>query len=536
MGTNITLEAIPADGFKKWTGQAVSGNTETNPLTLKLDSKNMQIVAHFNPAPTMYTLTTGVEGDGTISPDTQEYEDGTVVPITATPASGWHFKGWKEGKGYSSPVDGSIEMNRDKTVIAIFEKDTEPEPEVIKYTLTTGVEGEGTISPSTQEYEEGTEVDITATAADGWHFKGWKEEEGYSSPVDGSITMDGHKHVVAIFEQDVVPEPEVIKYTLNTGVEGEGTISPDTQEYEEGTVVAITATPASGWHFKGWKDTDGYFSPVDGSITMDGDKNVVAIFEKDAEPEPEKIMYTLTIGVEGEGAISPDTQQYEEGTVVTITATPAAGWHFKGWKEEEGYSSPVDGSITMDGDKNIVAIFEKDAEPEPEKTIYTLTTGVEGNGTISPGTQEYEDGTVVAITATPASGWRFIGWKEGEGYFSPVDGSITMDGNKTVVARFARNSAPSSNNSPSSPEPSDTPEEEQIVDIPTEAIPEGSIDIDSDNTAQDEDTITLDSEAIPEGDALPESLPQTGGIPAGSLYGLGGILAAAGIYLRKKYK
>lgn len=98
MGAKITLEAIPADRFEKWTGQAVSGNVSDNPITLILNSKNMQIVAHFKPAPKMHTLTTGVEGEGIISPSTQQYEEGTKVAIIATAAPGWHFKGWKEGE------------------------------------------------------------------------------------------------------------------------------------------------------------------------------------------------------------------------------------------------------------------------------------------------------------------------------------------------------------------------------------------------------------------------------------------------------
>lgn len=78
--------------------------------------------------------------------------------------------------------------------------------------------------------------------------------------------------------------------------------------------------------------------------------------------------------------------------------------------------------------------------------------------------------------------------------------------------------------------------QEETVEIPTEEIPEGSIDINEDIPLLDEEIITLDSETIPAGDALPVSLPETGGIPAGSLYGLGSLLTAAGLFLRKKYK
>ncbi len=43
--------------------------------------------------------------------------------------------------------------------------------------------------------------------------------------------------------------------------------------------------------------------------------------------------YTLTVNVTGSGSVTkaPDQAQYASGTVVQLTAVPAAGWVFSGW-------------------------------------------------------------------------------------------------------------------------------------------------------------------------------------------------------------
>lgn len=241
------------------------------------------------------------------------------------------------------------------------------------------------------------------------------------------------------------------------------------------------------------------------------------------------------------------TYTFAMGAVIILEAVPAAGYRFEKWtgKAASGNTSVITLDLGTIEEKNMTAVahFRADtSEPEPEVIKYTLTTGVEGEGAISPSTQEYEEGVEVDITATPADGWHFKGWKEGEGYSSPVDGSITMDDDKHVVAIFEKDTEPSSPpsrpNRPSTPSTpsSNPPEQDEIIDIPVEEIPEGSVDINAGIPSQDEEITTVDDETVPEADALPDSLPQTGGIPAGGFYGLGSILAAAGLFLRKKYR
>lgn len=69
-----------------------------------------------------YQLSTETVGQGTVSrsPDKSGYEEGASVTLTAEPADGWQFAGWKgEGiSGNENPL--TIEMTADKTISALF--------------------------------------------------------------------------------------------------------------------------------------------------------------------------------------------------------------------------------------------------------------------------------------------------------------------------------------------------------------------------------------------------------------------------------
>ncbi len=50
------------------------------------------------------------------------------------------------------------------------------------------------------------------------------------------------------------------------------------------------------------------------------------------EPEPEPVEYTLTVSAAEGGTVSTEGGTYEEGTEITITATPSEGYRFTGWE------------------------------------------------------------------------------------------------------------------------------------------------------------------------------------------------------------
>ena len=71
---------------------------------------------------------------------------------------------------------------------------------------------------------------------------------------------------------------------------------------------------------------------------------------------------------------------------------------------------------------------------------YTLTMAVNtaGWGTTTPsvGSASYDEGTVVTITATPASGYRFVNWTGSVASTTSATTTVTMSADRTVTANF----------------------------------------------------------------------------------------------------
>ena len=351
-----------------------------------------------------YTLTVLIDGQGSVSPNWGTYDAGTSVTLTASPASGWQFAGWDIGG--SNPTI-TVVMNSNMTITARFTTSGSA-----RYTLTVNIDGQGSVTPNGGSYEAGTRVTLTASPAAGWEFASWST--GGSSPTT-TIVMDGNKTVTARFTKKMTN-----RYTLTVNIDGQGSVSPNGGTYDAGTRVTLTATPASGWQFASW--STGGSSPTT-TIVMDGNKTVTARFTKKSTAK-----YTLSVTVTGSGTVSPNGGSYDAGTVVTLTATPSAGWTFTKWST--GETSPVI-SVTMNGDKLIGALFTENT-PTPR---YSLTVFIEGQGSVSPNGGSYEAGTAVVLTASPAPGWAFSNWSTGD-TSNPL--TVVMDRNLQIRATFVK--------------------------------------------------------------------------------------------------
>ncbi|MFO7737460.1 MAG: hypothetical protein R6V46_03235, partial [Desulfatiglandaceae bacterium] len=95
-----------------------------------------------------------------------------------------------------------------------------------------------------------------------------------------TITMNGDKSVTAVFTQ--LPPTQ---HTLSVITSGQGSVTPSSGTYNEGSNIQLTATPAGGWTFDHWTgDLSGATNPE--TITMNSDKSVTAMFTQDSiEPE-----------------------------------------------------------------------------------------------------------------------------------------------------------------------------------------------------------------------------------------------------------
>jgi len=115
------------------------------------------------------------------------------------------------------------------------------------------------------------------------------------------------------------------------------------------------------------------FDYFGGSVSISGDTVVVGARGADVDSKTdagsayvygERLEYTLTISIEGEGDVDRDpSPPYYQGddTEVTLTATPDTGWAFDHWEDDiTSSTNPID--ITMDGDKTVTAVFTLNIE------------------------------------------------------------------------------------------------------------------------------------------------------------------------------
>jgi hypothetical protein len=130
--------------------------------------------------------------------------------------------------------------------------------------------------------------------------------------------------------------------------------------------------------------------------------------EAEAPPaeQPAPTTYTLSVGVSpsGAGSVSPSSGQYEEGTRVTLIATPASGYIFDYWSGDAS-GSVATITITMNSDKSVIAHFKAvDAIP-PVISEVNISHITESNATINwvtdePATSQVEYGKTDAYGST----------------------------------------------------------------------------------------------------------------------------------------
>ncbi len=76
------------------------------------------------------------------------------------------------------------------------------------------------------------------------------------------------------------------------------------------------------------------------------------------EEDPELFLLSVTITPEEGGSVSPDGGTFEDGTSLTLTATPSEGYVFREWRGDlQSTQNPV--SASMDNDMNITLVFTK---------------------------------------------------------------------------------------------------------------------------------------------------------------------------------
>ena len=413
---------ISGTEYKVGDTYTVSGDTEIKALW-----ENSVIT------PTTYTVTVGNDGNGTGTASPSTAAAGTTITLTATPNKGYHFKEWEVISGGVTIKDDKFLMPNDNVEVrAIFEKDAPTE-----YTIIVTSGGNGTASASHAKAVVDTEIRLTATPKEGYHFKEWQVISGNVTIKDNKFTMpSANVEVKAIFEKDAPPAPT--EFTITVKTDGNGTASASHAKAVVGTEIILTATPKTGYHFKEWQVISGGVTIENNKFTMpSANVEVKAIFEKDAPPAPTEFTITVTSG--DNGTASASHAKAVVGTEITLTATPNKGYHFKEWQVISGGVTIKDDKFTMpSANVEVKAIFEKDTGGggggyNPPVTYYTLRFET-GGGSDIPSVQGTYNTYIDLTKYVPT--WRghtFIGWYSERSLMNKVSG-VYLTKDMTVYA------------------------------------------------------------------------------------------------------
>lgn len=296
----------------------------------------------------------------------------------------------------------------------------------------------------------GTVLTLTAIPSGSSTFAGWVGG-GCSGTGSCVVTINAALNVIASFN-----DPAAVTRTLSVGKNGSGggtvTSSPAgiqcgadcTENYSNGTVVALSAAPDGTSQFDGWSG-GGCSGTGPCNVALGADTVVTATFS----PLPPST-HALSVSRSGDGGGSVTSvpagincgsdcaETYASGASVTLTATPDADSNFTGWTGACSGTGACTVSMTVA--RTVGAVFAA-------KTFaLTVTKSGGGGGTIaaSPAgincgsdcSQNYAIGTSVQLTATSDLNSIFSGWSGDCSGTGPC--VVTMGTAHAVTATFDR--------------------------------------------------------------------------------------------------
>jgi alpha-tubulin suppressor-like RCC1 family protein len=307
-------------------------------------------------------------------------------------------------------------------------------------TRLTEITASATYSSGGGIYGDTATITITSNLANGaiyYSTDGTTPSIGGSLTYSGTFTISATKTIRALavnldtFETKA-GEPLTVTivptYALALTTAGGGTVvaTPAASRYLSGTVVSITATPATGWTWMNWTGGDvtgAAVTAATASVTMSGPRTAAAVFGT-----------TLTSSVTGGGAVavSPAVGPYAYGSVVRLVPKPNEGSAFSLWgSASSGSANPLDFTVTQPG-KTISALFANLGSSQVN--LYWDVTG-SGAVSVSPQKNVYAVNDTVTVTPVPGTNQVFTGWSGAlSGMQNPA--TVTLATSKSITANF----------------------------------------------------------------------------------------------------
>ena len=214
------------------------------------------------------------------------------------------------------------------------------------------------------------------------YYRTFREKNPEQEPPSPSITLNHSELVLNIGDSD----------TLTATLQPEGTSGNIEWNSSDSTVASVDDAGLVTAVYAGKASITAAAGDVSATCLVTVLPNMYTI---DVEPNP------------AHGGDVSGGGDYEDGTSVTITASPKAGFRFLEWIENGSQvSTDASYTFTVNGNRKLTAVFEPVSKP----TFHIELSATQG-GTVS-GEGDYEEGTSVTACATPDEGYQFLYWTE----------------------------------------------------------------------------------------------------------------------------
>jgi len=376
--------------FLKWT----DGN-ESNPRILELDS-DTAFMAIFVVNNSYISVQCNDSTMGSVS-GSGLYSYNAPVEMRATPYTNYHFQRWHDGVTDNPRY---LLATQDSTFTAVFM------PNVSTVTLSNNNPEMGTVSGGGVYYYQ-NQISISATANYGYHFTSW-HDGNTANPRMITVTQD--TAFTANFAVNIYAVSATSNNNTMGSVSGGG-------NYNYQSLVALTATPAYGYHFEQWNDG---LSNNPRTINVIQDTMFMAQFAANT--------YSITVQANDPRMGSAyGTGNFSYNTTTTLSATATYGYHFVQWSDGN-----TENPRTVPVTQNAIytAIFEINTYAISVGSSNPAIGSAAGGGT-------YSYNTIVNISATPNYGYHFVQWSDGN---TENPRTITVIQNATYTAQFSINS------------------------------------------------------------------------------------------------
>jgi uncharacterized repeat protein (TIGR02543 family) len=246
-------------------------------------------------------------------------------------------------------------------------------------------------------------------------------------PADKAINVPLNQIVSATFNEKMNPETMTqTSFTLEQGATKSAALKSATATTLVVGTVSYTALSAAFAPATPLEPFTSYTGRIKTSVKDLMNNSLQTDYVWTFTTIPQVVSSSLPIA----GGTTSGTGTFNQGSSVTLTATPNAGYSFLNWTENGTIVSTNSSyQLTMAGNKALVANFTL-------SLVVTLSSTPAVGGTTT-GAGVFTPGSSVTLTATPNSGYTFVNWTEGTNIVS-TDAIYTspLNASRTLVANF----------------------------------------------------------------------------------------------------